>query len=183
MAAAAAAIPAFALGPALANNGIIDYSTSEGINIYSAATSSTLVEDPLFDCEAVTATLLPTVWQFKKRKRDLHTGAIKKYKAQLCLHGSKQTKTADQKPGGRGSRPNTGEWAWKDVAPLEGEPTTQIVGGKTYHWCPRHVQSTIHSPEDCHMPEGESSAAQTAAQALAAAAIADNQGNIFHDLD
>jgi hypothetical protein len=33
------------------------------------------------------------------------------------------------------------------------------------------------------MPEGESSAAQTAAQALAAAAIADNQGNIFHDMD
>jgi hypothetical protein len=43
--------PAFSLGPALANDGIIDYSTSEGIKIYSAATSS-LVEDPLFDCEA-----------------------------------------------------------------------------------------------------------------------------------
>ena len=37
------------------------------------------------------ATLLPTVWQFK-RKRDHSPGAIKKYKARLCLDGSKQTK-------------------------------------------------------------------------------------------
>jgi hypothetical protein len=40
------------------------------------------------------ASLLPTVWQFK-RKRDLCTGAIKKHKARLCLDGSKQTKGAD----------------------------------------------------------------------------------------
>jgi hypothetical protein len=42
---------AFSLAPALANGGVIDYSTSEGIKIYSAATSS-LVEDPLFDCDS-----------------------------------------------------------------------------------------------------------------------------------
>ena len=40
----------FSLEPALANDGVLDYSTSEGIKIYSAATSS-LVEEPLFDCE------------------------------------------------------------------------------------------------------------------------------------
>jgi hypothetical protein len=42
---------AFSLAPALANGGVIDYSTSEGIKIYGAATSS-LVEDPLFDCDS-----------------------------------------------------------------------------------------------------------------------------------
>ncbi len=42
---------AFSLAPALANGGVIDYSTSEGIKIYSATTSS-LVEDPLFDCDS-----------------------------------------------------------------------------------------------------------------------------------
>jgi hypothetical protein len=50
MAGVAAAIP-FALGPALANNGVIDCSASEGVKIHTAATSP-LVEDPLFDCEA-----------------------------------------------------------------------------------------------------------------------------------
>ncbi len=41
----------FALAPALANNGVINYSTSEGIKIFSSATTA-LVDDPLFDCEA-----------------------------------------------------------------------------------------------------------------------------------
>ncbi len=41
----------FALAPALANNGVINYSTSEGIKIISAA-ASVLVDDPLFGCEA-----------------------------------------------------------------------------------------------------------------------------------
>jgi hypothetical protein len=40
------------------------------------------------------ATLLPTVWQFK-RKRDLRTSAIKKHKARTHLDGSKQTKGVD----------------------------------------------------------------------------------------
>jgi hypothetical protein len=40
------------------------------------------------------ASLLPPVWQFK-RKWDLCTGAIKKHKARLCLDGSKQTKGVD----------------------------------------------------------------------------------------
>jgi hypothetical protein len=45
------AAAAFSLGPALANDVVIEYSSSEGVKIYSAATGS-LVEDPLFDCEA-----------------------------------------------------------------------------------------------------------------------------------
>ena len=43
--------PAFALAPALANGGVIDYSTSEGIKIYQASVTA-LVADPLFDCES-----------------------------------------------------------------------------------------------------------------------------------
>lgn len=37
--------------PAPANGGFVDYSTTEGIKLYSAATSL-LVDDPLFNCEA-----------------------------------------------------------------------------------------------------------------------------------
>ena len=44
--------PAFALGPALANGGVIHYLSSEGIKIYQAATSA-LVDDSLFDFESL----------------------------------------------------------------------------------------------------------------------------------
>ncbi len=49
--AAAAAAPPFALTPALTNNAVIDYTTSEGIKIYKAATYSLYgKEEEAFDC-------------------------------------------------------------------------------------------------------------------------------------
>ena len=26
---------------------------------------------------------------------------------------------------------------WRTIKPADGEPTTKVVGGKTYHWCPK----------------------------------------------
>jgi hypothetical protein len=46
-----AEVQAFALAPALANGGVINYSNSEGIKIFNSATAS-LVDDLLFDCES-----------------------------------------------------------------------------------------------------------------------------------
>ncbi len=51
MAAAAPAVPPFALAPALTNNAVIDYTTSEGVKIYKAATVSLYSKDEeAFDC-------------------------------------------------------------------------------------------------------------------------------------
>ena len=44
------AVPAFALSPALVDQGIIDYSTSRGVKIYQAATAK--LQDNLFDVES-----------------------------------------------------------------------------------------------------------------------------------
>ena len=46
--------PNFALSPALVNNQAIDYSTSEGIKLYKAATSPLIDEDNRFNVEATT---------------------------------------------------------------------------------------------------------------------------------
>jgi hypothetical protein len=83
--------------------------------------------------------------------------------------------------GGRG-RTNTGAWAWKDVPPADGAAQTKVVESKTYHWCPKHVAWCIHTPADCRM-EDTAEAETTDAQALAAQAIIDDQGSIFHDVD
>jgi hypothetical protein len=83
--------------------------------------------------------------------------------------------------GGRG-RANTGAWAWKDVPPADGAPKTKVVESKTtYHWCPKHVAWCIHTPADCRMEDAEVAPAN--AQALAAQAIIDDQGSMFHDLE
>jgi hypothetical protein len=88
--------------------------------------------------------------------------------------------------GGRGGqgRANTGVWAWKDVAPADGAPKTKVVENKTYHWCPKHVAWCIHTPADCRMEAtAKAEAEATDKQALAAQAIIDDQGSIFHDVD
>jgi uncharacterized membrane protein YgcG len=82
--------------------------------------------------------------------------------------------------GGRG-RANTGAWAWKDIPPADGAPKTKVVESKTYHWCPKHAAWCIHLPADCRMEDADVEAPD--AQALAAEAIMDDQGSIFHDLE
>ena len=52
------------------------------------------------------------------------------------------------------SKPNVGNFAWKDVAPKKDDPKTKEVNGKTYHWCPKHKARTLHKPEDeCRLKE------------------------------
>jgi hypothetical protein len=54
--------------------------------------------------------------------------------------------------------PNTSEekdrkFAWKLIPPRDNEPSLKkmYVDGKTkaYHWCPHHLQWTIHTPMEC----------------------------------
>jgi hypothetical protein len=52
------------------------------------------------------------------------------------------------------------KYAWKRIPPKDGDPTTrrECVNGisKTYHWCPYHLQWTIHTPKECkRLPPGK----------------------------
>jgi len=40
--------------------------------------------------------------------------------------------------GARPGRPNTGQFAWKGIAPKAGEPNKKTVNGKSYYHCPHH---------------------------------------------
>jgi hypothetical protein len=44
---------------------------------------------------------------------------------------------------------NDGVFAWKDVAPATGEPTSKVVNGKTYYWCTHHPTPmwALHNPD------------------------------------
>jgi uncharacterized membrane protein YgcG len=86
-----------------------------------------------------------------------------------------------EQQGGRGGRANTGRYAWKDVAPAAGTAHNKVVEGKTYHWCPNHNAWTLHKPEECRMVREEEPEADTQAQAVAA--ITNEHGNPFHDMD
>ena len=46
---------------------------------------------------------------------------------------------------------NDDKWAWKDVKPKDGAPTTKVVNGKTYHWCVHHKKWTLHKSEECRL--------------------------------
>jgi hypothetical protein len=64
-------------------------------------------------------------------------------------------KTKDQKSSKKKTKtkPRDGEsddYAWKKVPPSNNEAKKQVKG-KTYHWCPKHVAWTIHSPEQCNL--------------------------------
>ena len=71
-------------------------------------------------------------------------------KAQLAQKWGSRRSTGRQ-DGNRNK--NTGQRAWKDVAPKEGEEQTKEVKvkgkKKTYHWCPNHKQWTLHKPSEC----------------------------------
>ena len=61
--------------------------------------------------------------------------------------GGSSTKTGAE----RAPRARDNKWAWKDILPQPGEPTTKDFEGKTYHVnCPYHqAQWVCHSPEEC----------------------------------
>jgi hypothetical protein len=48
---------------------------------------------------------------------------------------------------------------------------------------PKHLAWTLHLPADCRMDEVTEDVATPNAEALAAQAIAEDNGSIFHDMD
>ena len=73
-----------------------------------------------------------------------------KIKKQPKDTGKKQdkgrNKTKQEK--GKNKGKNDKKWAWKTVAPKNGEATKKF-GGKDYHWCPHHEAWTLHTPAKC----------------------------------
>jgi hypothetical protein len=63
------------------------------------------------------------------------------------------SKTGDRKTdlanAGKGTRKNDGDYAWKDIAPKEGEPKKKVMKGKTYYWCKHHTNPmwALHNPD------------------------------------
>jgi hypothetical protein len=87
--------------------------------------------------------------------------------AQIDSLGSK---SKDPKGSKKKTKPKGKEdegYAWKKVPPVKGE-NTKTVKGKSYHWCPKHIAWTIHTPEQCNLsmepkpPIGTSSQAESA---------------------
>ena len=56
------------------------------------------------------------------------------------------------------------KWAWKEVAPKNGEKTKKY-SGKTYYWCPNHNAWTLHTPEQCNKKNGGPTAKRSASSA------------------
>ena len=57
----------------------------------------------------------------------------------------KKKKPADEAT----KRQNDKKWAWKTKAQKGKDAKTKKVEGKIYHWCPKHVAWTLHSPAEC----------------------------------
>jgi hypothetical protein len=59
-------------------------------------------------------------------------------------NGKKESTQAGKTP-----RKDDGSFAWKGVAPKEGDSTTKVVKGKTYHWCTHHANPlwSLHNPD------------------------------------
>jgi len=57
--------------------------------------------------------------------------------------GGASKKTSDEAThrGSRAGRPNTGQFAWKGIAPKTGEPHKKSVNGKSYIFCPHHGET------------------------------------------
>jgi hypothetical protein len=68
------------------------------------------------------------------------------------------------------SNNNKNQWAWKKVPPKAGEPKTVKRGTpvKTYHWCPKHEEWCIHTPEACEKNVANEATVAPAAPAMAA---------------
>ena len=54
--------------------------------------------------------------------------------------GKKKTKKSKQQS-------NNEKFAWKKVAPLDGEAHTKMVNDLKYFWCPYHNAWTCHNPD------------------------------------
>jgi YHS domain-containing protein len=79
------------------------------------------------------------------------TAAVTSLKSKGTKHA--KPKPVDSKRGtataGRTPRKDEGSFAWKTVAPKEGEPKSKVVKGKTYYWCTNHTNLwwALHNPD------------------------------------
>jgi hypothetical protein len=66
--------------------------------------------------------------------------AVQALTEQSARNGSNINKSSERNGKGKKVKTtNTGQWAWKDVAPKEGESLFKTVGGKEYVYCPHHA--------------------------------------------
>jgi hypothetical protein len=66
----------------------------------------------------------------------------------------KQDKTkGGKKNKGRNREKEERKWAWKKKPPKQGDKHTKTFQDKTYHWCSKHKQWTVHKPSECHLKE------------------------------
>jgi hypothetical protein len=86
----------------------------------------------------------------RQQPRNTYEDTIKALIAQLKEYAEAYT--------AKWGNPNTSEekdrkFAWKLIPPRDNEPSMKkmYVDGttKAYHWCPHHLQWTIHSPMEC----------------------------------
>jgi hypothetical protein len=49
----------------------------------------------------------------------------------------------------RNDRNKSVKYAWKKVAPSEGDPRTKQFEDWTYHWCSKHNMWTMHKESEC----------------------------------
>ena len=71
-------------------------------------------------------------------------------------------------------------WAWKEIAPKDGESHTKTFRDKEYHWCPHHDAWTVHKANECNKSKHKSDASglklqvQKALQAIVEDDFGDN---------
>jgi hypothetical protein len=86
------------------------------------------------------------------------TAAVSSLRTRAANKSGSNTKTnAPNKPTKKGDKTdkapykskNDGIFAWKDVAPGAGEPTSKVINGKTYYWCTHHPTPmwALHNPD------------------------------------
>ena len=83
---------------------------------------------------------------------------LKKGKGQNQQDRGKESgkgKDKGKKKGKGNGKKEDKKWAWKTIAPKNGE-TTKKFAGKLCHWCPNHVAWTLHTPEECNKGDNHS---------------------------
>jgi hypothetical protein len=78
------------------------------------------------------------------------TAAVSSLKSRSTKDTNPKGTNGKREPTQSGKTPGKdgGIFAWKGVAPKEGEPKSKVVKGKTYHWCTHHASPlwSLHKP-------------------------------------
>jgi hypothetical protein len=76
---------------------------------------------------------------------------------------NEQLKAPNQGKANNNDNEIKGKYGWKKIPPKPGKPNRMVwkPNGKTYHWCPKHRQWTIHTPEECTKGSDNSTANST----------------------